>query len=200
MHASISLEKVVGRDTSRSAVKSVFLTRMSRRVQNRLSFEARRGMWHRQSWMQPKSANRVRSFDDDRSTVIPWVSETGIVDHLKGLKKDEIKAATALPSPENDSSYLSQVIEAAESMPREAHSWCFDGDDCVLTWPCRVVLSRFQSSQTESCGNLRPFDQYKEPKQIKTYFSTAKRVLAYFGRVTAGENYFFTPGSCDPSK
>lgn len=142
-----------------------------------------------------EDANRVRGFSDHRSTVVPWLRETGIVDHLQGLKKNEIKAATALPSPENDSSYLPRITEAAESMLREAHSWCFDGDDCMLTWPCRVVLSRFQSSQTESFGKTRPFDQYKEPKTIKTYFSTAKRVLAYFDRVAAGEDYFFSAES-----
>lgn len=146
-----------------------------------------------------EDANRVRGFDDHRSTVVPWLRETGIVDHLQGLKKDEIKAATALPSPETDISYLPRVIEAAESMLREAHSWCFDGDDCMLTWPCRVVLSRFQSAQTESFGKIRPFDQYKEPKTLKTYFSLAKRVLAYFGRVAAGEDYFFSAGSDEES-
>lgn len=146
-----------------------------------------------------EDANRVRGFDDHRSTVIPWLRETGIVDHLRGLKKDEIKAATALSSPEKDISYLPRIIESAESMLREAHSWCFDGDDCMLTWPCRVVLSRFQSSQTESFGKIRPFDQYKEPKTLKTYFSTAKRVLAYFDRIAAGEDYFFSAKSEEES-
>ena len=92
-------------------------------------------------------ADRVQGFDDHRSTVVPWLRETGIVDHLRGLKKDEIKAAIALPSPGEDDG-LRRILEATESMLREAHSWCFDGTDCMLTWPCRVVLSRFQSSQT----------------------------------------------------
>ncbi|KAI7140984.1 hypothetical protein KC316_g16311, partial [Hortaea werneckii] len=140
-------------------------------------------------------ANRVRGFSDHRSTVVPWVRETGIVDHLHGLQKDEIRAATALPPRENDSSYLPRITEAAESMLQEAHSWCFDGADCMLSWPCRVVLGRFQSSQTESFGKIRPFDQYKEPKSITTYFSTAKRALAYFDRIVAREDYFFTAES-----
>ncbi|KAI7206681.1 hypothetical protein KC365_g17003 [Hortaea werneckii] len=140
-------------------------------------------------------ANRVRGFGDHRSTVVPRLRETGIVDYLQGLKKDEIRAATALPSRENESSYLPRITEAAESMLQEAHSWCFNGEDCMLTWPCRVVLGRFQSSQTESFGKIRPFDQYKEPKTLTTYFSTAKRVLAYFDRIVAGEDYFFTPES-----
>ncbi|KAI7199144.1 hypothetical protein KC365_g19132, partial [Hortaea werneckii] len=115
--------------------------------------------------------------------------------HLQGLQKDEIYAATALPPRENDSSYLPRITEAAESMLQEAHSWCFDGDDCMLTWPCRVVLSRFQSSQTESFGKIRPFDQYKEPGSLKKYFSMAKRALAYFDRIVARDDYFFSAES-----
>ncbi|KAI6845387.1 hypothetical protein KC323_g9619, partial [Hortaea werneckii] len=48
---------------------------------------------------------------------------------------------------------------------------------------------------TESFGKIRPFDPYKEPKTLTKYFSTAKRVLAYFDRIVAGEDYFFTAES-----
>ncbi|KAI7184618.1 hypothetical protein KC316_g7665 [Hortaea werneckii] len=77
-------------------------------------------------------------------------------------------------------------------MLQEAHSWCFDGVDCMLTWPCRVVRSRFQPSQTESFGK-------KEPASLKKYFSTAKRALAYFDRIVAGEDYFFSTKSKEDS-
>lgn len=88
------------------------------------------------------AADRMQGFDDHRSTVVPWLRETGIVDHFRGLKKDETKAVIALPSPGEDDE-LRRIIEATESKLRETHSWCFDGTDCMLTWPCRVVLSRF---------------------------------------------------------
>lgn len=136
-------------------------------------------------------ADRVQGFDDHRSTVVPWLRETSIADHLRGLRKDEIKGVIALPSPgENDG--LRHITEATEMMLREAHSWCFDGTDCMLTWPCRVVLSRFQSSQTESFGKIRPFDPHKEPNTLRTYFTLAKKVLVYFDRVAAGDDYFFS--------
>lgn len=138
--------------------------------------------------------NRVQGFDEHRSTAVPWLRETGIVDHLCGLKKDEIKAAITIPSAE-ESSDLRRIVDATESMLREAHSWCFDGTDCMLTWPCRVVLSRFQSSQAESFGKIRPFNPYKEPNTLKTYFNIAKRVLVYFDRVAAGDEYFFSAES-----
>ncbi|KAK6439524.1 hypothetical protein LTR95_004275 [Oleoguttula sp. CCFEE 5521] len=138
-----------------------------------------------------EEGNRVLGFDEHRSAVVPWLRETGIVDHLRGLKKDEIRAAIALPSPE-DNSDLRRIVDATESMLREAHSWCFDGTDCMLTWPCRVVLSRFQSSQVESFGKIRPFDPYKEPNTLKTYFKLAQRFLAYFDRVAASDEYFFS--------
>ncbi|KAK0964506.1 hypothetical protein LTR54_018387, partial [Friedmanniomyces endolithicus] len=60
----------------------------------------------------------------------------------------------------------------------------------MLTWPCRVVLGRFQSSQNESFGKIRPFDPYKEPGTLQTYAGLAHRALAYFDRVAAGDEDF----------
>ncbi|KAK0301551.1 hypothetical protein LTR01_009260, partial [Friedmanniomyces endolithicus] len=138
-----------------------------------------------------EDANRVRGFDDHRSVVVPWLRETGIVDHVRGLKKNEIRAAITIPSPSDDSA-LRQIIDATDSMLREAHRWCFDGPHCMLTWPCRVVLGRFQSSQNESFGKIRPFDPYKEPGTLQTYIGLAHRALAYFDRVAAGDEDFFS--------
>ena len=58
-------------------------------------------------------ANRFRGFGDHRSTVVPWLRETGIVNHLRGLKKDEIRAATALSSRKNDSSHLPCITKGS---------------------------------------------------------------------------------------
>ncbi|KAK0257443.1 hypothetical protein LTR35_018222, partial [Friedmanniomyces endolithicus] len=136
-----------------------------------------------------EDANRVRGFDDHRSVVVPWLRETGIVDHVRGLKKNEIRAAITIPSPSDDSA-LRRIIDATDSMLREAHRWCFDGPHCMLTWPCRFVLGRFQSSQNESFGKIRPFDPYKEPGTLQTYAGLAHRALAYFDRVAAGDEDF----------
>ena len=89
-----------------------------------------------------EAANIVQGFDDHRSTVVPWLRETGIVKHIVQLKKDEIKAAIALPTLEGECE-LREIVDAIESLLREAHSSCFDRTECMLTWPCRVVLSRF---------------------------------------------------------
>ncbi|TKA56062.1 hypothetical protein B0A55_13342, partial [Friedmanniomyces simplex] len=71
-------------------------------------------------------ANRVQGFDEHRSTVVPWLRETGVVDHLRGLKKDEIRAAIALP-PSDEGGYLRKVVKATEDLLRDAHQRCFDG-------------------------------------------------------------------------
>ena len=49
-----------------------------------------------------EQASRVEGFDDHRSAVVPWLRTTGIVDHLQGVKKDEIQAAIALPVDDED--------------------------------------------------------------------------------------------------
>jgi hypothetical protein len=64
--------------------------------------------------------------------VVPWLRETGIVKHIAQLKKDEIKAATALPSPEGEDE-LREIVDAMESLLREAYGLCFDGTECMLT-------------------------------------------------------------------
>ncbi|KAJ9618039.1 hypothetical protein H2203_009313 [Taxawa tesnikishii (nom. ined.)] len=140
------------------------------------------------------AANRVRGFDEHRSTVVPWLRETGIVDHVCGLKKDEIRAAIAVPS-RDEGCPLRTIVDAMEDVLREAHGWCFDGPDCMLTWPCRVVLSRFQSSQVESIGKVRPFDPYKEPGTLKVYFKLASQFLSYLERVAICDEYHFSADS-----
>ena len=137
-----------------------------------------------------EAANIVQGFDDHRSTVVPWLRETGIVKHIVQLKKDEIKAAIALPTLEGECE-LREIVDAMESLLREAHSSCFDGTECMLTWPCRVVLSRFQSSQVDIVGKTRAFDPYKEPRTLKSYFAISQRFLSYFHRVIFPDEYYF---------
>lgn len=139
---------------------------------------------------QSEAANIVQGFDDHRSTVVPWLRETGIVKHIGRLKKDEIKAAISLPSPDREDT-LREIIDAMDSLLREAHRICFDGTDCMLTWPCRVVLSRFQSAQVDMIGKTRAFDPYKEPGTLKTYFRTSQRFLSYFYRVIFPNEHYF---------
>jgi superfamily II DNA helicase RecQ len=141
------------------------------------------------------AANLVEGFDGHRSAVIPWLKTTGIVDHVRGLKKDEIRTAIALPSGEEDS-VLQNILEEMTTILEEAHKWCFDGPECMLTWPCRVVLSRFQSSQVELIGSTRAFAPSKKGSTLKTYFKAAKQFLAYLDRVAINRGYHF---STDPN-
>ncbi len=75
---------------------------------------------------------RVRGFEDHRSTVLSWLRETGIVDHPRRLKKDEIRAAITLPPPDDDG-YLRVIIDANQALLHSAHQSCFDGPGCMLT-------------------------------------------------------------------
>ena len=44
-----------------------------------------------------KAVNVVEGFDSHRSAAIPWLNTTGIVDHVRGLKKDEIRPQLPYP-------------------------------------------------------------------------------------------------------
>jgi hypothetical protein len=123
--------------------------------------------------------------------VVPWLRETGIAKHIQGLRKDEIRTGIATP-PLGDKSNLRTIIDAMQSLLQDAHRLCFDGPDCMLTYQCRVVLSRFQSSQVDLQGKTRPFDPYKGLKSLETYFGTAYRFVSYFSRVAAPNEYHFS--------
>ena len=159
--------------------------------QRRLFFQTQQDDVKKTASDLAKAANLVQGFDEHRSTVVPWLRETGIAKHIGRLKKDEIHAAIALPSADTEDG-LRDVVDAMESLLREAHRLCFDGAECMLTWPCRVVLSRFQSSPVDLIGKTRAFDPFKEPGTLKTYFRLAQRFLSYFHRVVFPDDYYFS--------
>jgi hypothetical protein len=64
--------------------------------------------------------------------VVPWLRETGIIKHISRLKKDEIKAVIILLSPDRED-VLQEIVDAIESLLREAHSICFNGTEYMLT-------------------------------------------------------------------
>ena len=49
----------------------------------------------------------------------------------------------------------------------EAHGWCADGPECMLTWARQLALGRFY---TAVVGKARGFEPKKEPQTLKTYF------------------------------
>jgi hypothetical protein len=54
------------------------------------------------------------------------------------------------------------------------------------------VLSRFQLSQVDLAGKTRPFDLYKGPKSLISYFVIALRFVLYFSRVVTLDEYYFS--------
>jgi hypothetical protein len=139
-----------------------------------------------------EDADRVHGFDEHVSAVVPWLRETGIADHIRNLRKDEIRTSIAIPPP-GEESELRIIINAMESLLQDAHGLCFDGPDCMLTYQCRVVLSRFQPSQVDLTGKTRRFDPYKGHKSLTSYFRTALRFVSYFSRIVAPDEYHFSP-------
>jgi hypothetical protein len=84
----------------------------------------------------------VHGFDNHVSTVVPWLREIGITNHICSLRKDEIQIAITVP-PLRDKSELCIIIKVIESLLRDAYRLCFDRPDCMLIYQYRVVLSRF---------------------------------------------------------
>jgi hypothetical protein len=96
-----------------------------------------------------------------------WLRRTGIEEHTRGLKKDEMHASFAVPKLVKSEPELVLILEVMDEIFIKAHSWCFDGPDCMLTWPRQLVLSRFH---TAAVGKTRGFDPKKEPNTLRTNF------------------------------
>jgi hypothetical protein len=98
-------------------------------------------------------ANIVHGFDSYRSAVVPWLRRTGIEEHTRGLK-DEIHASFAMPKTTESEPELFLILEVINEIFTEAHSWCFDGPGCMLTWPRQLALSCLH---TVAVGRARGF-------------------------------------------
>ncbi|KFZ23303.1 hypothetical protein V502_02220 [Pseudogymnoascus sp. VKM F-4520 (FW-2644)] len=79
------------------------------------------------------AANVVQGFSSHRSAVMPWLQRTGIKDCLEGLDKEQIKASFSLPKNGEDEPELTSILKVMDEILSEAHSWCFEGPDCMLT-------------------------------------------------------------------
>lgn len=140
------------------------------------------------------AANIVQGFGSHRSAEIPWLQRTGIKDCLEGLDKDQIQASFALPKEADDAPELSVILEAMDEILSEAHGWCFDGPECMLTWPRQLALSRFHAA---TAGKARGFEPKKEPETVKINRRYWKQFLAYYYRVVHLRGHFTT---ADPSQ
>jgi hypothetical protein len=61
-------------------------------------------------------ANTVHSFDSHRSAVVPWLRRTGIEEHTRGLKKDEMHASFAVPKTAESEPELFLMLEAMDEI------------------------------------------------------------------------------------
>ena len=123
-------------------------------------------------------ADVVHGFDSHKSAVVPWLRRTGIEEHTRGLRKDEMHASFAVPKAAESEPELFLILEVMDEIFREAHSWCLDGPDCMLTWPWQLALSRFYTAATTG-QKTRGFDPKKEPSTLKTNFGYWKQFLTY---------------------
>lgn len=133
------------------------------------------------------NANIVHGFGSHRSAVIPWLQRTGIKDCLEGLDKEQIQASFSLPKNADSEPELFLILEVMDEILSEAHSWCFDGPECMLTWPRQLALSRFH---TATVGKARGFEPKKEPETVKTNRRYWKQFLTYYYRVVYSNGYF----------
>ena len=78
-------------------------------------------------------ANTIYGFDRHRSTIVPWLRRTGIEEHTRGLKKDEMHASFTVPKDTESEPELFLILEVMDEIFIEAYSWCFDGPDYMLT-------------------------------------------------------------------
>jgi hypothetical protein len=67
-------------------------------------------------------ANIVHSFDYHKSAVVPWLRQTGIEEHTRGLKKDEMYASFAVPKDAESEPELFLILEVMDEIFGEAHS------------------------------------------------------------------------------
>jgi hypothetical protein len=67
-----------------------------------------------------EDANRMHGLDDHISAVVPRLRETDVADHIRSLRKDEIRTAIAVPQL-GDESDLRITIDGMELLLRDAH-------------------------------------------------------------------------------
>jgi hypothetical protein len=67
-------------------------------------------------------ANVVHGFDSHRSAVMPWLRRTGIEEHTRGLKKDEMHASFAIPKTTESEPELFLMLEVMDEIFIKAHS------------------------------------------------------------------------------
>ncbi|KFY23902.1 hypothetical protein V491_02362 [Pseudogymnoascus sp. VKM F-3775] len=124
-----------------------------------------------------KQATIVQDFGDSQSARVPWLERTGFPGHLsEGDEKADVD--------------LVRIIDAAESVLRDAYALCSDtSPERKMTQQRANILNEFYAGAS---GRADGFRYYKNPSTLVKYFSTFKQLLVYFFRVVYYEDGHFT--------
>jgi hypothetical protein len=107
------------------------------------------------------------------------------------LKKDKMYTSFLVLKNAESKPELFLILEVMDKIFTEAYSWCFDGPDCILTWPQQLALSHFYTAVAPG-QKLHTFDPKKEPSTLKTNFGYWKQFLTYSYQVAYCSSHFTT--------
>lgn len=147
-----------------------------------------------------KEANVVHDFGNSRSARIPWLERTGFPNHLAGLMDDEVKGSYRIPPRESgdtdfDTAAILQITSAADEVLRDAYALCSDtSPHRKMTQQRANILNKFYDG---GVGRGKGFRYYKNQSTLAKYFTTFKRLLAYYYRVVHCDEEHFTRTSAD---
>jgi hypothetical protein len=158
-----------------------------------------------------QEAGVVRDFGDSRSARVPWLERTGFPSHLSGLRDEEIRSSYQLPrrraaaggggaeaaDDDDDDADLARIADAAEAVLRDAYALCSDtSPDRKMTQQRANILSEFYAGAS---GRADGFRYYKNPSTLVKYFTTFKRLLAYYYHIVYRDDGHFTRAGPDQS-
>jgi hypothetical protein len=83
------------------------------------------------------------------------------------------------------------MLKVMEEILIEAYSWCFDGSNCIITWPQQLALSCFYTAAVLG-QKMHTFNLKKEPNTLKANFGYWKQFLTYCYRVAYYSSHFTT--------
>jgi hypothetical protein len=98
-------------------------------------------------------------------------------------------ASFVLPKDAESEPELFLILEVMDEIFIEAHGWCFDSPDCILTWPRQLALSRFYTAAALG-QKTRAFDPKKEPAMLRTNFGYWKQLLTYYYHIVHRGGHF----------
>ncbi|OBT96259.1 hypothetical protein VE01_05857 [Pseudogymnoascus verrucosus] len=107
------------------------------------------------SALEPREQEFFELLDEDTAVAeLDGKAEANIV-HGFGSHRGAHAGLEEERDPRLDRSAEEPVLEGMDEILSEAHGWCFDGPECMLTWLRQLALSRFHTASTDKA---RGFD------------------------------------------